>query len=218
MEGGELVSVEGLSPLEGLSPAQSPLVTVSFQKDDHRKKKFLEAEPRALGITQVGLSVYNIICGCVLQSNGLTRLPTDLLIFISSLLVVIAGNVAVAAQNLHLPTLRACLGMQIVACAASVVNIVCSVLRLPDVDLFCYYYHRRTDTSHGETCYQIENLHSHFCAGAIVVQFALLAISATLAAYCCKVVNCCGPAPRMPVISIQHPQSTSGDVNQTEQE
>ncbi|XP_061565490.1 uncharacterized protein LOC133419984 [Cololabis saira] len=198
---------------------QSPLVAVSFQRDVHRKKKFLEAEPRALGITQVGLSVYNIINAGVFQAKGLSQQGTDIAILISSLLVVIAGNVAVAAQSLHLPMLRACLGMQIVACAASIFNVVCTLLKMEDFYLFCWNdYDENITASHAEICHQTENLHSHFCAGAIVVQFALLAISATLAAYCCKVVNCCGPAPRMPVISIQHPQSTSGDVNQTEQE
>lgn len=38
---------------------------------------------------------------------------------------------------------------------------------------------------------------SHFSAEIIVLEVALFAISATLAAYCCKVVNCCSPAPKM---------------------
>ncbi|XP_022073690.1 uncharacterized protein LOC110968156 [Acanthochromis polyacanthus] len=197
---------EDISPAQ-ISGSENPLVAVTFQRNVHRKQKYLEAEPKALGITQVGLSMYMIICVAVFQAKGLTSLDTDIPFFISSLLVVIAGNVAIAAQNLHLPTLRACLGMQIVSCGASIFNIICSVIKMEGTPYYCwsYYYDRDNTVHYGEICRKIENIHSHFFAGSVLIQATLLAISATLAAYSCKVANCCGPAPKMPVITVQAP-------------
>lgn len=190
---------------EGRNPTQSPLVQVSFQRNVHRKQKYLEAEPKALGITQIGLSAYQILCVAVFLSKDLSNVGTDIPYFISTLLVVIAGSLAVAAQNLHLPTLRACLGMQIVACVACLVNVILSLIKMEDVPNFCYYYHYNDNFTlhYGEICHNIESTQSHFYAECVVIHVALLAISATLAAYCCKVANCCGPAPKMPVITVQ---------------
>ncbi|XP_041842492.1 uncharacterized protein LOC121640710 isoform X3 [Melanotaenia boesemani] len=179
---------------EAISPAQSPLVAVTFQRNVHRKEKYLEAEPKALGITQIGLSVYKIICVGMFQAQGLSELSTDIPFYIASLL------------------LRACLGMQIVACGASIFNIICSLIKMEQMSFYCwryYYDNESTTTPYNDICQQITNVHSHFYAGGVLIQVTLLAISATLAAYSCKVVNCCGPAPKIPVISIQTPPSNS---------
>ncbi|XP_067379154.1 membrane-spanning 4-domains subfamily A member 4D-like isoform X2 [Channa argus] len=138
---------------EGSSPAQSPLVAVSFQRNINRKQKFLEAEPKALGITQIGLNLFNILSASMLLAVDISELSHEIPIFISSLLVIIAGSVAIAAQNLQLRT----------------------------------------------------NARVHLYAESAVMQALLFAISASLAAYCCKVVNCCGPDPKMPVITVQAP-------------
>lgn len=188
---------------EGISPAQSPLVAVSFQRNVHRKEKYLEAEPKALGITQIGMSVFQITCVAVFLSKGLSMEQTDVPFFISSLLLTIAGSLAVAAGNLHLPTLRACLGMQIVACGASIFNLICCLIKMDISPYSCWNYYYESNTTHlEETCHKIENTHSHFFAEVVVIQAAMLAISITLAVYCCKVVNCCSPAPKMPVITV----------------
>ncbi|XP_037832617.1 uncharacterized protein LOC108242261 isoform X2 [Kryptolebias marmoratus] len=139
---------------EGIPSSQNPLVSVTFQRDSRRKEKYLEAEPKALGITQIGLGLYKIIGVGVLLAKGQGEPSLDITLIVLSLLVVIAGYVAVSAQNLHLP----------------------------------------------------KKMHAHFFAGGVLIQAALLAISVTLAAYCCKVVNCCGPAPKMPMITVQTPQ------------
>ncbi|XP_041821172.1 uncharacterized protein LOC121626626 [Chelmon rostratus] len=191
---------------EGAGAAQSPLVAVTFQRNVHRKEKYLEAEPKALGITQIGLSAFQITCEAVFLAKDLTQRESDIPFFISSLLVVIAGSVAVAAQNLHLPTLRACLGMQIVACVASAFNVILVLIKMEDPGSFCWHYYYDNFTLHyGETCRKIESTHSHFYAESVVIQVALMAISVTLAIYCCKVINCCAPAPKMPVITVQVP-------------
>ncbi|XP_037334744.2 uncharacterized protein LOC119222312 isoform X2 [Pungitius pungitius] len=188
---------------EGIGPAESPLVAVSFQRNVRRKEKYLEAEPKALGITQIGLSVFQISCVAVLLSKGMSISSTDIPFIISSLTLIIAGSLAVAAQNLHLPTLRACLGMQIVACGACVVNLICSVVKMDFSSYLCLYFDHDINSTHlVETCQNIERANSHFMAEIMVIQAALFAISAALAAYCCKVVNCCSPAPKMPVITV----------------
>ncbi|XP_027894386.1 uncharacterized protein LOC114157527 isoform X2 [Xiphophorus couchianus] len=144
---------EAVAAEQGASPAQSPLVTVTFQRNAKRTEKYLEAEPKVLGITQICFSVYMIISLSLFRAKGLSSYQPDIPLLVFSLLVIIAGGVAVAAKNLHLPT----------------------------------------------------SIHSHFFAGGILIQACLLAISATLAAYCCKVINCCGAANKMPVITIQSP-------------
>ncbi|MEQ2251298.1 hypothetical protein ILYODFUR_009517 [Ilyodon furcidens] len=127
-----------------------------------------------------------------------------------SLQILIAGNVAVAANNLHLPKLRACLGMQVVACVASVISIILSFVKMGESFETCWYHMYDSNvgnntSSYLEICHEIEMIHSHFFTGSVVIHATLLAISATLAAYCCKVVNCCGPPPKMPVITVQSP-------------
>uniref|UniRef100_A0A8C5DNM4 Uncharacterized protein n=1 Tax=Gouania willdenowi TaxID=441366 RepID=A0A8C5DNM4_GOUWI len=149
-------------------PDHSPLVAVTFQRDAHRKEKYLEAEPKALGVS------------CVSLTSDLV--PSQ---------VVIAGSLAVAAQSLHLPTLRACLGMQIIACGASICNLVCTLVKMEDI--YCWQHGDFNATLYEDLCHRAE---SHFYAGGLLMQLALLAMSVTLAVYCCKVVNCCGPALR----------------------
>ncbi|XP_056298162.1 membrane-spanning 4-domains subfamily A member 4D-like [Pseudoliparis swirei] len=203
MADGAAAVEEGLGPAGPRGPAPSPLVAVSFQKNVHRKEKFLEAEPKALGITQIGMSLFQITCVAVFLSQGLSEKWTDVPFFIASLLLTIAGSVAVAAGNLHLPTLRACLGMQIVACVASVFNLICSLVKMEISPYDCWNYYYEFNATHIEKpCHGIENTHTHLFAEVLVIQVALLAISVTLAAYCCKVVHCCSPAPKMPVITV----------------
>ncbi|KAK2900260.1 membrane-spanning 4-domains subfamily A member 4A-like isoform X1 [Channa argus] len=190
---------------EGSSPAQSPLVAVSFQRNINRKQKFLEAEPKALGITQIGLNLFNILSASMLLAVDISELSHEIPIFISSLLVIIAGSVAIAAQNLQLRTLRACLVMQILACVASVVNLSSTMVKMDDFSIYCWYDYHYNDTYNQEDCLKLQNARVHLYAESAVMQALLFAISASLAAYCCKVVNCCGPDPKMPVITVQAP-------------
>ncbi|XP_054457523.1 uncharacterized protein LOC129093509 isoform X1 [Anoplopoma fimbria] len=197
----EAAVVEG-----GISQAQSPLVAVSFQRNVRRKEKYLEAEPKALGITQIGTSVFQITCVGMFMSKDFLHLHADVPFMISSLLLIIAGSLAVAAQNLHLPTLRACLVMQILACGASIFNLIYCLMKLGHVPMLCWYrYYDVNGTRIEEICQSIQSTQSHLYAEIMVIQAALLAISVTLAVYCCKVVNCCSPAPKMPVITVHTP-------------
>ncbi|XP_034531875.1 uncharacterized protein LOC117806976 [Notolabrus celidotus] len=190
---------------EGLSPALSPLVQVSFQRNVFRKQKYLEAEPKFLGVTQIGLSAYQIINSSVFLANELTQPDAEVAFFIACLLIVIAGSLAVAAQNLHLPTLRACLGMQIVACGASIFNMIFTLVN-NEMQYSCWHYmYENTTMQMEEICHNIASIEYNYSSGGVLVNATLLAISAALAAYCCKVVNCCAPAPKMPVITVEAP-------------
>ncbi|XP_014902781.1 uncharacterized protein LOC106956449 isoform X1 [Poecilia latipinna] len=204
------VSDETVAVEQGASPAQSPLVAVTFQRNAKRKEKYLEAEPKVLGITQICFSVYMIISLSLFRAKGLSSSESDIPLLFFSLLIIVAGSVAVAAKNLHLPTLTACLVMQILACVASFLNMIFTIILLGVPSTNCWFnsFERNTVNStynYNTICQQVESIHSHFFAGGILIQACLLAISATLAAYCCKVVNCCGAANKMPVITIQSP-------------
>lgn len=167
---------------------------------------------------------------------------------------------------LSLSQLRACLGMQIVACCASIFNIILSMVKMDITPSHCWTWNRHENFTlyYGKACSNIEvsfflNLMSfvagvalnkpnwiwdvwiffishavytfniygcfllprqkalfiwsvqisflhllylqktqnHFFAESVIIQVTLIAIAVTLAAYCCKVVHCCAPAPKM---------------------
>ncbi|CAN9509755.1 unnamed protein product [Ophioblennius macclurei] len=202
----QIMAEETVGLEESVSVAQSPLVSVTFQRSVKRKEKYLESEPKALGITQIGLSAFLIICISVFLSSGIGHLSLDVVLFISSLVVIVAGTVAIAAQKLHLPTLKACLGMQISACIASLSNIIFTVAKMEGVEMsyVCWsHVFENVTFDLNAVCQRIGNTQSHFFAGVLLLEVTVLAISITLVAYACKVVNCCGPAPKMPVIAVQ---------------
>uniref|UniRef100_A0A4W5N9K6 Uncharacterized protein n=1 Tax=Hucho hucho TaxID=62062 RepID=A0A4W5N9K6_9TELE len=192
---------------EAVPGAEGPLVAVTFQRTPHKKQKYLESEPKALGVAQISLSVFYISSFIVMFTNSKSMLVEDLTHVIGSVFVIIAGSLAIAAQNLHLPTLKACLGMQVVACVASVFNLIISVSNLAEHrdGYGCWNYVEINSTDHDYTCYSIINSTAHYFAELVLIHTALIAISVTLAAYCCKVVNCCSPEERMPVITVQVP-------------
>nr|XP_057924064.1 uncharacterized protein LOC131125976 [Doryrhamphus excisus] len=182
---------------------QNPLMTVTFQRDTNRKQKYLEAEPKALGITQIAMSLFQIASTSVFHHQNLGLNETDIPFIVLSLLVVIAGSVAIAAKNLHLPTLRGCLAMQILACIASLFNIICLLINLDQYATQCWHYYSGNLTTYLDDCRVLERTRTHLFAESILIQVTLFTISATLAAYCCKVVNCCAPPPKVPVITLQ---------------
>ncbi|XP_030194848.1 uncharacterized protein LOC115529862 isoform X2 [Gadus morhua] len=153
---------------------QGPLVSVTFQKNPARKQKYLEAQPKELG-------------------------------------VILAGCLAIAATTLHIPTLRACLTMQILAIAASVFGFILTMGQFENGVLHgCWFdeYSNKTTTKQS-ICEKMDNVFHNLHAGGTLVQTALVAISITLAVYCCKVINCCSPGSRMPVITVQAPSNPS---------
>ncbi|KAJ0055737.1 hypothetical protein NL108_011317 [Boleophthalmus pectinirostris] len=185
--------------------SNSPLVSLSFQKNAQRKLKFLEGEPKALGITQICLSIFQSSCMASIIANGVSRSETFLFFIISSILIFIAGSVAVASKNLHLPTLKACVGMEIVATTASLFNLVLALATMEE--FYCLHLDSFDNSTFSEEmgayCRKIDAAHLHLFTELVILQVTLLSISVTLAIYACKVVNCCSPAAKVPVITIQ---------------
>uniref|UniRef100_A0A3P8ZKP6 Uncharacterized protein n=1 Tax=Esox lucius TaxID=8010 RepID=A0A3P8ZKP6_ESOLU len=185
---------------------EAPLVTVTFQRNPNQKQKYLESEPKALGVTEIALSVFHICSLITLLTKDMGDLVIDLPQIIGSVIVVIAGILALAAQSLHLPTIKACLGMQVVACIASVFNLHFSVFKLANRQFSCWH-HEFNNTSVDNICYSVMDSTTHFYAEWILIQTVLIAVSVTLAVYSSKVVNCCSPSQRMPMITVQVPPS-----------
>uniref|UniRef100_A0A8C6TJG0 Uncharacterized protein n=1 Tax=Neogobius melanostomus TaxID=47308 RepID=A0A8C6TJG0_9GOBI len=182
--------------------SHSPLVSVSFQKNEQRKLKFLEGEPKALGITQICLSVFQVSCMVSFITNGLDRNELEVVFLITSVLILIAGSVAVACKNLHMPTLKACVGMEIVATASSLFNLILCLSQMEDYHCFHLAYENSTYDNMA-LCRKIDAAHVHLFAELVIIQVTLLSISVTLVVYACKVVSCCSPAPKVPVITIR---------------
>ncbi|KAI4905070.1 hypothetical protein NFI96_016043, partial [Prochilodus magdalenae] len=190
------------------------LVEVTFHKKPYQEQKYLEAEPKALGVTQIMLSLFVIsIILVVMQENewawgahivicSLSSLTMCLFTFCKGL---ISGSVAIAAQNLQLPKLKACLGMQIVMCAVSVICFIISTGLMIDIRHFdvCWEYHN--DNATVDICNRMAEAHAHLVGVEALAQAVQIAISATLAAFCCKVVNCCSPWTSVPMIVVNTP-------------
>ncbi|XP_049601637.1 membrane-spanning 4-domains subfamily A member 4A [Syngnathus scovelli] len=189
--------------IEPESSTQNPLVTVTFQRDPNRKQKYLEAEPKALGITQILLSVHQIASQSILPPTA--YYPTnEVPYYVALVVVMVAGSVAIAAKNLHLPTLQASFGMQLLSSGASFFNVIWILVDLDTYyDRVCWRYAETNTTE--QTCKDIEHVKKLVFGQKMIIQVALFAISVTLAIYACKVINCCGPAGKMPVITVQTP-------------
>ncbi|XP_062305698.1 uncharacterized protein LOC134009933 [Osmerus eperlanus] len=197
---------------QNITPAaeQGPLVSVTFQTDPHRKLKYLESEPKALGVTQITFSVFRIFTCAVFYVLGLYLSIEQIVIYlIGSVSVMVAGSLALVAQNLHLPTLKACLGMQVVACVISILNLLVEGTDFGLEASFsdtCWMSWNDNDTGvQHDNCMMLSTTHTHYTAENFLIHAASVAISVTLAAYCCKVINCCSPTSRMPVITVQAP-------------
>ncbi|KPP57238.1 Membrane-spanning 4-domains subfamily A member 4A-like, partial [Scleropages formosus] len=201
---------------------EGPLVAVSFQKNREQVRKYLEAEPKALGvairhersaapsaipcpfrrmsaISEILLSMFIVNTSIITLTSNVNQHNMDIVQIISSLFLIVAGAVAIAAKNLHLPTVKACLGLQVLACMACVVNFIVSCAKFsdPPISYFCWIARYSGNTNQNAFCTMLISTFEHYNAVAFVVHMALMAISATLAAYCCKVIDCCCPKSKM---------------------
>ncbi|XP_063043306.1 uncharacterized protein LOC134437717 [Engraulis encrasicolus] len=175
-----------------------PLVQVTFQKDPNRKHKFLESEPKALGCTQIVLGCFLINYG-ILDQQGIERWEGPLVVHIlSGIFAIMAGSMAIAAQQLTLPYLKSCLGMQVIACVICGITFFL-VMVGSEVIHFGSCYHEF------DGCLMLRDAELHLIMEDAVVLITLICISATLAAYCCKVVQCCSPVGHVPVITVHVP-------------
>ncbi|KAL7876115.1 hypothetical protein AOLI_G00110780 [Acnodon oligacanthus] len=183
------------------------LVEVTFQKNPCQEQKYLEAEPKALGLTQIMLSLFAMsITIIVMYSDGVAIIPHSITCSLSSL-GIIAGSVAIAAQTLHLPKLKACLVMQIVTCVVSVVCFIISMGETVEIHLTnsCWFYNHENLTLQQDFCENMMEAQTHLGGLEMLCQAAQVAISATLAAFCCKVIQCCSPRTSVHMIVVNAP-------------
>ncbi|KAF5907098.1 membrane-spanning 4-domains subfamily A member 4A-like [Clarias magur] len=183
------------------------LVQVSFQKNPYQTQKYLEGEPKALGITEIMLSVF-FLSTIAVDCKYLDEQPVAITRAIFSLANIVAGSVAIAAQNLHLPTLKACLGMQVVACVLSGVSFIMSTDLMANHSLFRFCWSIPDNDTLGENmCVRQWNVHELIIGIDMIMLLAQIALSATLAAFCCKVIQCCSPRNNVPVVVVNtHPE------------
>ncbi|XP_060790344.1 uncharacterized protein si:ch211-212k18.8 isoform X2 [Neoarius graeffei] len=190
------------------------LVDVTFQKNPYQTQKYLEAEPKALGVTQIMLSVFllsSIYLHWSKRSPIDSAISTSVIISaIFSSFSIIAGSVAIAAQNLHPPTLKACMGMQVVACVLSVICFFITSSLLLEYSVFysCWFDHHN-ETSQMSMCRRLSAIYQHTKGIELLMHVIQIALSVTLAVFCCKVIHCCSPRTNVPVIVVNTaPRST----------
>uniref|UniRef100_A0A672QJZ0 Uncharacterized protein n=1 Tax=Sinocyclocheilus grahami TaxID=75366 RepID=A0A672QJZ0_SINGR len=125
------------------------LLEVTFQRNPCQKYKYLEAEPKILGVHK-NILQYDLAYHYVFFKLG-----------------ILSGGVAIAAQNLHLRTLKACLGMQVVTCVAYTFCLMGTSVE-PDPHLIGCWHHNDSEITHeNDTCIRLELLVSlyavHIC-------------------------------------------------------
>ncbi|XP_056115091.1 uncharacterized protein LOC130091301 [Rhinichthys klamathensis goyatoka] len=188
------------------------LLEVTFQRNPSQKYKYLEAEPKILGVTEIALNVFFMGLGIPLAmsfeySHPYAKIISfELMIYtiiraFSVVVGIIAGSVAIAAQKLHLPTLKACLGMQVITCVAY----TCFFFNTMNSSTpgHCWLYNE-TITGNS-TCSLLEEAFIQLTLLDLLMEATQIAISLTLAAYCCKVIACCTPRSHVPVIVMMRP-------------
>ncbi|KAK7175999.1 hypothetical protein R3I93_000304 [Phoxinus phoxinus] len=182
------------------------IVNIRFQKNPNQKHKYLEAEPKILGVTQIAFAVFltsvTLLLHALVDDKDVVIYSWTVSAIITSMTILIAGSLAIAAQNLHLPTLKACLGMQVVACLAC---LICIFLHFSVYHVLFHLCWSEEESSPNSICTHLRIGIENYLALDKLVLAVHIALSATLAAYCCKVIQCCSPVSSVPVITVNRP-------------
>uniref|UniRef100_A0A8C0Y7R3 Si:ch211-212k18.8 n=1 Tax=Cyprinus carpio carpio TaxID=630221 RepID=A0A8C0Y7R3_CYPCA len=189
-ENPEVWGVAAAQSASGSADADT-LMEVTFQKNPSQKYKYLEAEPKILGVTEIALTVFFVVCRI---SFYMVRSELNGFMLAFSCVGIISGSVAIAAQKLHMPTLKACLGMQVVTCVAYTFCLLETFVepyaRITD----CWHPYNHSNITHeNDTCIQIEKGFHLLFALDQLTELTQIVLSITIAAYCCKVIPCCSP-------------------------
>ncbi|XP_077083867.1 uncharacterized protein LOC143736942 [Siphateles boraxobius] len=190
------------------------LLEVTFQRNPRQKYKYLEAEPKILGVTEIALTVFFMGCKIPFSMPFDSKdhypmyyyewmIHTMMLAF--SFVGIIAGSVAIAAQKLHLPTLKACLGMQVVTCVTNTFFLMTSISQPAHPGACWLYYDHNETIPENSKCTLVEEGFSYLTSLDQLMEATQIALSITLATYCCKVIPCCTPRSHVPVIAIMPP-------------
>ncbi|XP_051508403.1 uncharacterized protein LOC127414413 isoform X3 [Myxocyprinus asiaticus] len=108
-------------------------------------------------------------------------------------------------------TLKACLGIQIVMCVIYGIFLITTTFedyRMPGYDACWLHdsnvnYEETNETSN--TCLLLMNGFYNLYSLDQLMEAAQIALSVTLAAYCCKVIQSCSPSSQVPVIVMKSP-------------
>ncbi|XP_041093406.1 uncharacterized protein LOC121305730 isoform X2 [Polyodon spathula] len=199
------------SPLRPSVREEGPAVTIHFEKAQNRIQKFREGHPGPLGVTQIMLGLFNF--GFIIILTVQFQKPSEDIWFhiTAAFLVLIAGALAIACdKTLRLPLIKACLGMEVLGSAY-----ICfilfffgsfTVVNYPDYQAYCeYHFENETHSQELRLCQKYEIVKNYVVMEMDFVFLTQVAVSITIASYCCKAVQCCGAPRSVPVISVQQP-------------
>ncbi|XP_067915912.1 membrane-spanning 4-domains subfamily A member 15-like [Heterodontus francisci] len=161
-------------------------------------QKFLEGEPKALGVTQVMIGLVEISFGVPLVLTphlGATSFAASL---VMGIVFIVSGALSIAAgKNPHIKLLRACLAMNIISsflAACGVVIYIVNIAMTPEC------------ISMSTHCEQVGYLYSTIYYTLVVLLiFTILefTVSIVISAFVCKSTRCCHAYSSMPVILLE---------------
>ncbi|XP_052003314.1 uncharacterized protein LOC127658199 isoform X1 [Xyrauchen texanus] len=203
----DVTSATVQNPSMSDSAEAGTLLEVTYQRNPKQKYKYLEAEPKILGVTEIVLTVFFLGCKIPFYMEADNWFILSAIVAFSSI-SIIGGSVAIAAQKLHLPTLKACLGMQIVMCVVYGIFLITTTFqdyRTP-VENECWpYISHEIYNETSNTCRLLMGGFQHLYLLDQLMEAVQIAISVTLAAYCCKVIQSCSASSHVPVIFMKSP-------------
>ncbi|XP_041093194.1 uncharacterized protein LOC121305582 isoform X3 [Polyodon spathula] len=172
-------STQPSSPLRPSVREEGPAVTIRFEKVQNRIQKFREGHPGSLGLMEVN--------------------------------VLIAGALAIASdKTLRLPLIKACFCMEVLGSACT--GFMLFIYSWPTVGYYSSYHpyceYRFWNETHSQElklCQKYELISDFVYMESLFALAAQVAVSITIASYCCKAVQCCGAPRSVPVISVQQP-------------
>ncbi|XP_038654772.1 membrane-spanning 4-domains subfamily A member 15-like [Scyliorhinus canicula] len=183
-------------------PAATPGGNTPITPQTAYAQKFLEGEPKALGVTAVLIGIVQILFGIPLAlfTNFLPIILASP--FLIGTMFVVSGALSIAAeQNPHIKLLRACLATNIISALLAISGVIVYLIDIQEV--------------------QICIVHSWNCQGPpqfyalmyytfiVLLLFTLLelTISIAIAAFVCKSTRCCHPYSSMPVLLLDNNMS-----------
>ncbi|XP_041093407.1 uncharacterized protein LOC121305730 isoform X3 [Polyodon spathula] len=180
------------SPLRPSVREEGPAVTIHFEKAQNRIQKFREGHPGPLGVTQIMLGLFNF--GFIIILTVQFQKPSeDIWFHITAAFLI-----------------KACLGMEVLGSAY-----ICfilfffgsfTVVNYPDYQAYCeYHFENETHSQELRLCQKYEIVKNYVVMEMDFVFLTQVAVSITIASYCCKAVQCCGAPRSVPVISVQQP-------------
>ncbi|XP_041093193.1 uncharacterized protein LOC121305582 isoform X2 [Polyodon spathula] len=182
-------STQPSSPLRPSVREEGPAVTIRFEKVQNRIQKFREGHPGSLGVTQIMLCVFFFACGTIQYGSPFAEHWAE-----------------VAAVFL----IKACFCMEVLGSACT--GFMLFIYSWPTVGYYSSYHpyceYRFWNETHSQElklCQKYELISDFVYMESLFALAAQVAVSITIASYCCKAVQCCGAPRSVPVISVQQP-------------